>query len=126
MADLPDDELFKIVAYLVSSAALVPEETFALASFRLLQAASMLIAALQAGSTGESDACLGDVAQQLQAHFNEVMLDEDSFLAWTRQLCVQLTREARARNKRPADDAAMGAGIDQARGDREASPAGDT
>lgn len=95
MADLPDDEVFKIVAYMVSSAALVPEETFALASFRLLDAARRLI---EARETASSDAFLAEIVQQFQAHFNEVMLDEDRFFAWTRQLCAQVTREARVRN----------------------------
>lgn len=98
MADLPDDEVFKLVAYMVSSAALVPEETFALASFRLLDAARRLIEIREAASNGHSDAFLAEIAQQFQAHFNEVMLDEDRFFAWTRQLCAQVTSEARVRN----------------------------
>lgn len=102
MADLPDDEVFKIVAYMVSSAALVPEETFALASFRLLDAARRLIEARERASNAHSDAFLAEIVQQFQAHFNEVMLDEDRFFAWTRQLCTQVTGEARVRNLRLA------------------------
>lgn len=103
MADMPDHEVFKLVAYMVSSAALVPEETFALASFRLLDAARRLIEARDTASNEHSDAFLAEIVQQFQAHFNEVMLDEDRFFAWTRQLCAQVTREARVRNIQLAD-----------------------
>lgn len=103
MADMPDHEVFKLVAYMVSSAALIPEETFALASFRLLDAARRLIEAHDAAGNERRDAFLADILQQFQAHFNDVMLDEDRFLAWTRQLCAQVTKEARVRNIQLAD-----------------------
>ena len=106
MADMPDHEVFKLVAYMVSSAALIPEETFALASFRLLDAASRLIEAHDAAGNERRDAFLADILQQFQAHFNDVMLDEDRFLAWTRQLSAQVTREARVRNIQLADASA--------------------
>jgi hypothetical protein len=98
MADMPDHEVFKLVAYMVSSAALIPEETFALASFRLLDAARRLIEAHDAAGNEHRDAFLAEILQQCRAHFNEVMVDEDRFLAWTRQLCAQVTSEARVRN----------------------------
>ncbi len=106
MADLPDHEVFKLVAYMLSSAALVPEETFALASFRLLDAARRLIEVREAASNEGSDAFLAEIVQQFHDHFNEVMLDEDRFFAWTRQLCAQVTREARVRNLQSADASA--------------------
>ncbi|HEY2551001.1 MAG TPA: DUF6092 family protein [Streptosporangiaceae bacterium] len=100
MAEIADDELFSVIAHLVTSAALAPDETLTLASFRLLHAASMLITAREGGAGQAEDQFLDEVARQFQEHFGEVMVDEDRYLAWTRQLCAQVAREARDRQRR--------------------------
>jgi hypothetical protein len=98
MSEDLDSEVFRIIAYLVSSASNAPGETLTLASFRLLDAACRLVSLVESSDAFSNDPFLSNVREEFLQHFNEVMWDEPAFLRWLPQLERQVVLEARSRN----------------------------
>lgn len=93
-----DGELFRVIAYLVTSASNAQGETLALAGFRLLDAASRLVTMAESSAAFADDSFLEQVREQFQQHFNEVMWDQPAFVRWLAELDADVVREARRRN----------------------------
>jgi hypothetical protein len=102
MSEDLNQELFKVITHLVSSAPVSLEETPILAAFRMVDAAHRLMA-LAADSDAFSDDGFLDAAQaDYLAHFNLVMTDQVAFEAWLADYVRSFTVEARRRVCEPA------------------------
>lgn len=93
-----DAELFNIVTYLVGAASNCPGETLALASFRLLDAATRLITMAEQTDAFTADPFLLELRRDILAHQNDVMWDQPAFLDWLPDLESKTVAETRRRN----------------------------
>lgn len=98
MASELDDELFRVVTYLIGSASTAVAETLPLASFRMLEAATRLIAMAESHDALGSDPFLTHIRDDIAEHRTMVMWDQAGFLRWLPTLEHQMVREARQRN----------------------------
>jgi hypothetical protein len=98
MSDELDDDLFRIIAYLVASASSMPEFTLELASLMQLEAAERVIAMAEANRAFNDDPFLHGIGQECVAHKEEVMHDPVAFRAWITDLESRVVTEARRRN----------------------------
>jgi len=95
--DLGDD-LFSIVAYLVSSASSMPEFTLELASLMQLDAVERIIAMAQRSPAFRDDRFLDGIRTECGVHKEEVMHDPAAFRDWISDLEGRVVLEARKRN----------------------------
>jgi Family of unknown function (DUF6092) len=93
-----DDELFRVVTYLIGSASTAVAETLPLASYRLLDAATRLIAMAESHDALSSDTFLTHIREEIADHGTMVMWDQAGFLRWLPTLEHEMVHEARERN----------------------------
>ena len=98
MASELDDELFRVVTYLIGSAGTAVGETLPLASYRLLDAATRLVAMTESHDGLSSDTFLTHIREEIAKHRTMVMWDQAGFLRWLPTLEREMVREARQRN----------------------------
>ena len=98
MASELDDDLFRVVTYLIGSASTAVGETLPLASYRLLDAATRLIAMAESHGELSNDSFLAHIRAEIADHGNMVMWDQAGFLRWLPTLEHEMVREARKRN----------------------------
>lgn len=92
-----NQEMFKVITHLVSSAPTSLEETPSLAAFRMVDGASRLMALTEESDAFEDDEFLRRARLDYLDHFNLVMTDQEAFQAWLAQYVQAFTREARRR-----------------------------
>jgi hypothetical protein len=95
--DLASD-VFRIIAFLVSSASSMPEFTLELASLMQLDAAERIIAMAQRSPAFRDDPFLDRIRTECCAHKEEVMHDPAAFRDWISDLEARVVVEARKRN----------------------------
>jgi len=102
-----NQELFKVVTHLVSSAPVSLDETPILAAFRMVDGANRLIALAQNSDAFAADEFLDAMRQDYLAHFALVMTDQVACEAWRDGYVRRFTKEAlrRATAARPQPDA---------------------
>jgi hypothetical protein len=88
--------LFDVVVYLVNSASTSLGETPSLAAFRMLDAASRILALIEPGNEDEA-AFLDAMRSDYDQHFNLVMTDQEAFQRWLPDHVRICTREAMRR-----------------------------
>lgn len=93
-----DDDLFRIIVYLVSSASSMPEFTLELASLMQLDAVERIIAMAQRSPTIRDDPFLDWIRTECSVHKEEVMHDPAAFRDWISDLEGRVVVEARKRN----------------------------
>jgi hypothetical protein len=98
MSEESKTDVFPLVAFAVSCASTIPGETLALASFRILDVAARLIALAEESGSFVTDPFLQTVRASFAAHMNDVMWNQDAFLAWVSELEAEFVREARRRD----------------------------
>ena len=97
MSDDLDEELFRVVSYLLACAACMPEFTLELASLMQLDAAERIIAMAQHSDAFAQDAFLSTVGAEVAAHKSDVMRDPAAFRRWIADLERRVIAEARRR-----------------------------
>jgi hypothetical protein len=98
MSDTLDEDLFRIVTYLVASASLMPDVTLELASLVQLEVAERLIAMADASSAFTDDPFLAGVRRECATHKEDVMHDPIAFRTWINDLLGRVVVEARRHN----------------------------
>jgi hypothetical protein len=98
MSEESKTDVFPLVAFAVSCASTIPGETLALASFRILDVAVRLLEIAEESESFVTDPFLRTVRADFGAHMNDVMWNQDAFLAWVSELETQFVREARRRD----------------------------
>jgi len=93
-----DNDLFRIIAYLVSSASSMPEFTLELASLMQLGAVERIIAMAQRSPAFRDDPFLDGIRAECGVHKEEVMHDPAAFRDWISDLEGRVVVEARERN----------------------------
>lgn len=96
MSEDMDQKLFEVVTYLVTSAPTAYDETPALASFRMADAANRLLALMG------DDEFVNHAREEFQAHLNEVMTNQPAFREWLTEYVKTFTKEAVRRNSTTA------------------------
>ena len=89
-----NQELFKVVTHLVSSAPVSLDETPILAAFRMVDGANRLIALAQSSDAFAADEFLAAMREDYLAHFALVMTDQVAFEAWLDGYVRRFTKEA--------------------------------
>ncbi|MGI8946628.1 MAG: DUF6092 family protein [Ornithinimicrobium sp.] len=98
-----EEDLFDIVVYLVNSAPTSLGETPSLAAFRMMDAASRLLAVLQrTTSDTEQQTFLAEARADYDAHYNLVMTDQEAFKQWLPDFVRRCTEEAMRRAAAPS------------------------
>jgi hypothetical protein len=98
MRDNTDDELFRIIAYLVGAASTTQGETLPLAGFRFVDATARLIDMAESSSHLTADSFLVMLRQDIRDHGHDVMWDEQGFVRWLSDIERKTVLEARRRN----------------------------
>jgi len=93
-----DDDVFRIIVYLVSSASSMPEFTLELASLMQLDAVERIIAMAQGSPVFRDDPFLDGVRAECGVHKEEVMHSPAAFRDWISDLEGRVVAEARKRN----------------------------
>lgn len=93
---LSEDEVFEVIAFLVTAARLLPEEPVDYGPARLLTAAQRLCA-FAAPRSGVSSAFLGRLAEGIVPRLSSRHSDRDGFRAFLEESCRAIAREAARR-----------------------------
>lgn len=89
-----NQEMFKVITYLVSSAPTSLEETPTLAAFRMVDGAHRLMELAEASDAFVEDEFLRQAHADYLAHYNLVMTDPQAFETWLAEYVRSFTREA--------------------------------
>lgn len=89
-----NQEMFKVITYLVSSAPTSLEETPTLAAFRMVDGAHRLMELAEGSDAFGEDEFLRQAHADYLAHYNLVMTDPQAFETWLAEYVRSFTREA--------------------------------